>query len=170
MMFTKTFFKWLVKRRIEIDKCIHCHNYKHGRVFDEEKCRKCSKKKPGNWKQGKREPGDWDCPKCGVWNFKRRTACYKCYADPTKKTQVEPTVPDTNKKSSDQIEFWICNECDTKNSKNHTACHKCKEERTGYVKLVQPAKELGDWDCTGCGEWNFKHQTVCHKCSKKTNK
>ena len=29
-------------------------------------------------KQAGKEPGDWDCPQCGLCNYKNRTSCHRC--------------------------------------------------------------------------------------------
>lgn len=115
-----------------------------------------------------RKPGDWDCDKCGVHNFKKRLQCFGCG---TYRTQTPG---------------WTCNACHCENYPDRLKCFRCgadkdkdkavdwKCQQCGFLVFASktqcpkchPMKREGDWDCSNCGKFQFARNKFCRDCGQ----
>ena len=86
-----------------------------------------------------RRDGEWDCSKCGVNNFSRRTECFKCH---------EPKSGSGGGGGGGGYR---------------------RDDRGGdrdgeRERRPPPEKREGDWECKSCNRNNFARNTDCFKC------
>jgi len=123
-------------------------------------------RKKGRENSPEKGKGDWDCLKCGNWNFVRRTECFKCNTKkgegkapapapmfvpipiaPIKKPEATPVPKKKAGAASDSAQAG--------------SPPSPPSSRGG------PPSRPGDWECakTGCGYSNFASRSTCNKCS-----
>jgi len=117
--------------------------------------------------------GDWDCLKCGNWNFVRRTECFKCN---TKKGEAKaPPVPamfvpipiQKIKKDNPAPVLKKKSQLPAKPDKEE----KVEEAKGGGGGASPPsapggkAGRPGDWKCAQCSYSNFASRSSCNKCA-----
>ena len=121
------------------------------------------KQQPANPNAPEKGKGDWDCLKCGNWNFVRRTECFKCNTKkgeakappkpamfvpipiaPIKKDQPTPVI----KKRTMQLKQNLNGDEEKKDENGDSP----PSGKTGGA----PSRP-GDWKCqmNGCGYSNF---------------
>lgn len=125
-------------------------------------------RKKGRENSPEKGKGDWDCLKCGNWNFVRRTECFKCN---TKKGEGKARehaplfVPIPIAKIKAPVATPVL--------KKKPGGGQKKPGETGPGEASPPSggrgggDRPGDWRCLkqGCGYSNFASRSSCNKCS-----
>jgi len=126
-------------------------------------------RKKGRDNSPEKGKGDWDCLKCGNWNFVRRTECFKCNTKKGEGKAPAPAplfvpIPIAPIKKSEPTPLL--------KKKVTTALEKAEpgtppssppSGRGGGPGSTRP----GDWQCAkpGCNYSNFASRSTCNKCN-----
>jgi len=141
-------------------------------------CSRINKAQEGSLTALQKNPGDWECARCGHYNFARNAACRECGApvkNPLRQDQTEAFLGQTELDEVAIQQFWdlsptlqklVIDAGPLTSARDPSAVlfARMKKARTGTLKVeeVRP----GDWTCPGCGNHNFARNEVCRNCGQ----